>query len=563
MKSFWKFTIVGGVIASMLLSLFGIWYATNQANSHYGPSKIRVTPQGEVWVLSDGALHVLDAVGEVQNTLRLRDWGRAFLPSDFYPMSNGDLLVAEPDTHEIYRCSLGAACVPLLAASRITIGSTKNAMLLAVDEERQRLYVADNAGHRLLLLDLSGNLLDATSRHSARFWFPNQIALHGGELLVANTNYRKIERLPVLEDRFGEADWTLRTAVAEVRPGRKWPMSFIALPNGQWWVGIAREGMRNADVAVFDSTKMPTGYIPLENHADPVSMAVLSDRVLLADTDNYRVRQVSLTGELLADFGSAAFREVLKQQAATSRFWLRVRTAAQISVGVVPLLGVLLLWRMGERTRGLPKNFNFQRAVLPITPGTIHWFELRPQFVRQQQWLLGILTFATMFLTGWSLWMMVHYLWKLPAGSWVLSTVLVCGLGLVFVSVFLGYRTLHVRLGTDGVQLLHDNGNGKVFSYPLSQVISDGSRLLAGNRLIVLRILPRLLYERDELEQYLLARLGTASLCTPGQFYLAGLRQGNQIFWMNTVLILLIVLAWVLTRVNHSALQVFLLKHLS
>lgn len=563
MKAGLKYTIVGSVIIGMLLALFVIWYATDQANSHYGPSKIRVTQQGEIWILSDGVLHVLNATGVVQRSLRLKDWDRASLPSDFFPLATGELLLAEPDTHEIYRCHPNASCAPLLAGTRSVVGRTRNAMLLAVDEARQRLYVADNAGHRLLLFDLAGKLLDATGKQSARFWYPNQIELQDGELLVANTNYRKVERLSVADDRFGEASWTLRTMTAQVRPGRKWPMSFVALPNGQWWVAIAQEGMRRADVAMFNATQSSTGYIALENDADPVSMVLAGNRVLLADTEHYRIRQADLQGHPLPDFGSVAFRQSLAQQAQDAASWRQVRMAAQAGMIVLPLLAILMLWRMGERPITLPVALNFQREAKPIAAGVVQWLSPTPRFVRQQTWLLRIFLVLAMFMTGWSLWLTVSIVWQFPFGGWVLAVPLMCAVCLMLLTLKQSNRLLRSRLGTDGIQLLHDKGDGKVFAYPLAQTLSDGNRLLAGRRMIVMRAMHRMLFDRDDLEQYLLARMGSASLRSPGQLYLAGMRNGSRLIWLNSIFIILIIVAWVVARLNHFSLTAFLTKLLS
>lgn len=563
MKSGLKYALVGSVIIGMLLMLVLVWYSTNQINSQYGPSKIRVTQQGEIWIHSDGVLHVLNASGDVRRSIRLKTLGRAALLSDFFPLSNGDLLLAEPDSHEIYRCRPDASCIPLLKGARSSVGLTKNAMLLTVDEERQRLYVADNAGHRLLLLDLTGKLLDATPKQSSRFWYPNQIEFQNGELLVANTNYRKLERLSVADDRFGEASWTLRTAAAQVRPGRKWPMSFVSLPDGQWWVAIAQEGMRNADVAMFDAAKKTTGYVALEKNADPVSMVVLGNRVLLADTEHYRIRQVDLQGHPMPDFGSTAFRKSLAQPVQAAATWRQVRLGAQVGMIVLPLFAILVLWRMGERPISLPVSLNFQREAKPIAEGAIHWLNPAPKFIRQQTWFLGIFMVLAMFFTGWSLTLAASTVQQFPVGGWLLAALLMFAVCLMLLTLIMSYRLLRSRLGTDGVQLLHDKGDGKVFAYPLAHTLSDGNRLLAGRRMIVLRVMQRMFFDRDDLEQYILARMGPESCRTPWQLYVAGLRNGSRLIWLNSIIIISILVAWIVARLSHFSPTEFLTKLIS
>lgn len=558
-----KYRLVGSVIFGMLLALFVIWYASEQKNSHYGPSKIRVTHQGDIWILSDGILHVLNSEGAIQRIIRLDSWNRSSLLSDFFPLSNGDLLLAEPDTHEIYRCHLGAACKPLLASSRAAIGETKNAMMLSVDEGKQRIFVADNAGHRLLLLNLDGQLLGDTGQPRARFWYPNQIELQGDALLVVDTNHRRIVRVPVVGDRFGEARWELHTAAAKVRPGRRWPMSFLVLPDGQWWVAIAQEGMRRADVARFNATGLPIGDVALENTADPVSMALVGDRVLVADNEHYRVRQFDLQGNPLPDFGSAVFREYLARLAQRAGLWQMIRIAAQACVIGLPLLATLVLWRMGERPTTVPAALSFQREPAPIAADVVQWFNPTPRFIQQQTWFLRIFMMLTILMTGWAVWLGANLIRSFPLGGGMLAVMLMSAVFLMFLTWMLSGKLLRSKLGTDGIQLFHDKGDGKVYAYPLAQTLSDGNRLLAGQRMIVMRVMHRMIFDRDDLEKYILARLGTVAQRSPWQLYVVGMRNGNRIIWWNSVLIALALLIWAVARLTQFSLKPFLMKWLS
>lgn len=555
-----KYWIVGGVIAGVVLGLFMIWHAGNQANLHYGPSKIRVTDQGDIWILSDGQLHVFDKLGSEQRTLRFADWKRAALQSDFYPLSGGDVLLAEPDTHEVYRCAPGGACTPLLASLRATAGSTANAMMLAVDESRQRLYVADNAGHRLLLFDFEGKLLADSGPRKSRFWFPNHIALSDGDLLVTDTNHRRIVRLPVSDDHFGQETWELHTAGAKVRSKRTWPMSFLAMPDGQWWIVIAQEGMRHADVAMFDANGQPLGYVALEGDADPVSMVSVGDRVLIADTEHFRIRQADMQGSPLPDFGPAAFRQDLAELARNADFWRGARLAAQASVIVLPVLAILLLWRLGERPISLPATLNFQLAPKPIPDGETVWLSPASRFVKQQTWFLRFYIVVVALIAGWGLWLVQEVAAHSTPAGWLVSATLVLAVLPAALIVIPARRLLRSRLGTDGVQLFHDKGDGMVHAFPLAQTMSDGLRLLAGQRLIVMRIGGRMIFDQDNLQQLILARLGPAARLSPWALYVAGLRAGNRAIWWNTIAIVLFLVVWLIAKLTPYSLKPFLLQ---
>jgi hypothetical protein len=557
-KSKAKKSIAIGTIILVVAGVFLIWFATDRANHHYGPSKIRVTEQGEIWVLSDGKLHVFDASGGKQRVLRFADWKRAELQSDFYPLQDGDVLLAEPDSHEIYRCTSGASCAPLLAVSRAKAGKTTNAMMLAVDENRQRLYVADNAGHRLLLLDLEGNLLDDSGKSKSRFWYPNHLMFSGGELLVTDTNHKRIVRVPVRDDRFGGETWTLHTAAAEVRPKRKWPMSFVALPDGGWWVAIAQEGMRNADVAMFDAKKLPQGHLPLENNADPVSLALAGDRVLMADTEHYRIRQVDLHGKPLEDFGPAPFRQELANLAHEADNWRSARMAGQAMVLVVPLLAILILWRLGERPITLPVALNFEAETRPIPAGEIVWLYPITKYLAMLNWMLRGLAVLAVGMGVCGIWLAMKLGAQFGHLGWLVGVLALLAVFPLFILLIPMRRLMRSRLGTDGVNLFHDKGDGKVYSFPLTQTLSDGFQLLAGRRLIPVRARNRMIYDRAELEGWLLSRLGPGAQLSPWNLFVAGLRNGNHIVWANVLAILMVVLGMIAVRLTGFSWQKFI-----
>ena len=53
-----------------------------------------------------------------------------------------------------------------------------------------------------------------------------------------------------------------------------------------------------------------------------------------------------------------------------------------------------------------------------------------------------------------------------------------------------------------------------MFAYPLAQNLSDGNRQLAGRRMIVMRVMNRMFFDRDVLEQYFW-RAGGRPRCAP------------------------------------------------
>lgn len=530
-----------GTILGVVGALALLWLSAEKIHDPYGPSKIRVSHDDKIWLLSHGKLHRFNPGGDRISSVDLSHWRRSRIQSDFYPLRDGDVLLAESDTHELYRCKPGGNCSPLLNTARKEGIKTVNAMMLAVDEQKHRIYLADNAGHRLLLLDFAGNVLANSQDTDIRVWYPNHIELSPeGKLLVTDTNHHKILRLSVEGDVFANDGWALSTRKENMsRHGRKWPMSFAALPNGQWWVAIAMEGMRQADVVTFDDQSQALHRLDLGAKADPVSFAISGDRVLIADTENFRIRQARFDGTVSQDFGSPDFRKEMRSLARNAERWRLARVASQIAIVAFPLLGILVLWRIGEPATSDIKPLEFGTPSITLKPGETIWAMPTAFYINLQRWAWAV-GGITLLLLAIVMALLVTALFHSKDAPFAIKVALLpipaLPLAGMAWSFYLTRRRIRSRIGTDGQSLLYDHGSGAPRAYSLTAVFCDGFSLLAGRDLIPLKAGNRPYFDAGVVEQAILSRLPPEARLSRIGLYIAAMRMGNPVTWFFTLL---------------------------
>src|SRR5262249_39339744 len=146
-------------------------------------------------------------------------------------------------------------------------------------------------------------------------------------------------------DRFGVVV-SERTASAGdlARPGRHLAFDSVRLPNGETWLLIARDGMRDADIVAFDGVGRPTRRIDMGEDADPFDIEVWRGRVWVSDGTRYRFDSVTVDGDpRFGEVEDAAFRAELEEAREAPRLWKRLRLASQLALVAIPILGILII----------------------------------------------------------------------------------------------------------------------------------------------------------------------------------------------------------------------------
>jgi hypothetical protein len=527
-----KSVVAIAIVAGMALCFLALYHAGERlGEGMQGPSKIAPAPDGTVWVASHGQLHQFTAAGERKRVVALSALGRSSIISELLALSDETLVIAEAEPSAAYRCELDALkCASITSGIAAAAGPTAHALMIAADEKRERFYVSDNAGHRLILVDFEGKVLDITK--PGRVLHPNEVYLEKpGELVVVDTDHRRLVRIAVKGDVFGADLWEMKTNSRLLRPSRVLPMDFSRSPDGGWWVLVARDGMKEGDVVLFDRDGKSVKRIDLGAESDPTQIAVLPDGLLVADPTGATLTRVAPGETVVGPWGGAAFQSELDGLRASRSYWRTVRLAAQFLIFAIPLAGILVLWRMGERLTVIPA------LVVPASPTPvergIHWLEVRPEIRRRTRWMLVAMTMV-MWLTVIGAALLVGAFWGAVRRVdliVLIPALALCALVPLPLLIFLP-RVWRRRLGTDGRDFFLDLGNGKVEKYSFSALAtSKGHQLLAGRRLIPLRTGMGSLFPEDELRGYILARIPPSGRVDPLRLMMRALDKGSRELW--------------------------------
>jgi hypothetical protein len=315
-----------------------------------GPSRAMATPDGSLYLLSHGKLHVFGPDGMRRQAIDLATLGVPVRPSDFEIHRDGRLVITDPDHSVLHRCELPRGpCQALEVGLRGLPGQEVlplNAAKLHIDDEAKRYYISDNFGHRILIADFDGRVLAQSPRGSVHH--PNQLSLRKrGELTVVDTDYHRLVTFDVTGDRVGRVVGNMATDAPEIaRPGRVWPFDSVRLENGETWVLIARGHMQDADVIAFDDLGKARRRVALDDDADPFDIEPWRGRVWVSDATHYRFESVALDGTR-GQIEDREFAAELAREREVPGRWRAIRTAAQVGMVLIPALGIFILWKLG------------------------------------------------------------------------------------------------------------------------------------------------------------------------------------------------------------------------
>ncbi|MGZ5100437.1 MAG: hypothetical protein ACXWGX_06870 [Usitatibacter sp.] len=453
---------------------------------------------GRLYLASHGKIHVFGADGARQRAIDLEALGVSPRPSDFDVHDDGRLLIADPNESTLLRCAPAGPCERIDPGLKRMPGQTLlplNAAKLRIDETTQRYYISDNSGHNVLVTDFSGRLLGRSPTRTVAF--PNQLAVTApGELTVVDTGHRRLATFDVASGSFGPLKSEMSTDAGGVaRPGRNLPFDSLRLPGGETAVLIAREGMMDADRVVFDPGGTPARRIDLGDDSDPFDIELWRGRIWVSDATHYRFESVNFDGSDRKGIEDAAFADELRDAARAPKLWKAIRLAAQVGVGLVPLLGILVMWRLGIALGKAPPAAATSAATSAAQPAAsdeaIAWIDVEPDFaqrLRRRTAIMGWSFFAALILfCGYMLFSFRPLVFS-AGGIVALGPLFVVFPILAVTFLAIMRRTdkpyVGLRLGAsrDSLRIAGPGPRDDVVEW--SRVYFDGGRLLAGKRLI-------------------------------------------------------------------------------
>lgn len=332
------------LVVVLVLVLTGIAVATwmwgaGQAATIDGPAQLKIDPKGHVYLQIQNELIEHDANGAYVSTHDLTNLGVEILLGSFDFFSNGDILLRRgPDprstrdnirayerqtnlnTIKPQTAGSGLFRCQLLSKECASFGATpidfKAAFGIHIDRETDDVYISDTTRHVLRKYSSDGIAL---SEPVEGFKFPNQLLLHEGQLLIADTNHHQIRIVDPSSSSFGkDIDKITVTPDAATAAGLTWPTRFARVGK-KWWVQNMSSSMNEGGIFVFDDEWQFERQLDMPEAVDPIALIALGDVVWVSDWKNDKVHRFSVAGEPLAALNSRGLADIVTRSKAERR----------------------------------------------------------------------------------------------------------------------------------------------------------------------------------------------------------------------------------------------------
>ena len=475
------------VILLTILSI-GIWtWGSGEAKKIGGPGGLHIDPRGHLFIQIRNRFLEHDTNGEFLAQHDLGKLGIEHVLGAIAFFSDGDVLVRRgpdpstfgdnvrayqrktneqsivpltPDTG-LYRCSLEDASCMLFGNEPIDF---KAAHGLFIDWNTDDVYISDTTRHLLRKYSSSGERL---AKPAAGFKFPNQLVLHEGQLFVADTNHHRIRVVDPGNDAYGEEIDAIDVVPDTASISNQiWP-THIARIDDQWWINNMRSAMNEGGIYIFDNDWQFTRKVELPTGADPIAIRAFREKVLVSDWNSNRVYQVSQSGEMLADFTSAGFEQVLAESR-QARLQFEMYGYGGVAIFFLTIVGLMVR----AMASGLSGEASKPRANRPAPSialsNQIEWFEPDPVAVRKIETGLRI-AIALLMLIDLVLAVVVVYYANIQLGLQLLLPV--AFMTLIFIPIARVSRAnMDTAVGVRGRELtLHDH-KGREATCPMKDV---------------------------------------------------------------------------------------------
>lgn len=295
------------IVIFISVLLFGTYYWLSEKQSLLpAPSVLSLTPKGDLAVVLGNQLLIKRS--EIQD--EFYDLGEMGVDSpligDLAWLSDQEVLVRTGATEisllqrvsfgpiseqpgirlmntdkKIQRCNLQTKiCVPLSS----TLGEMNFPYAAAVSKSGL-VALAETSSHQVSLYDLQGNQLSVLSDG---LYFPNRVRWNDEQLIVANTNENKIQRVTVRDNKLVGLEIVKSTKGLEGSEGEKRPIDFVKNSDG-WAALIKTSDFSEGRIYQFDEDWQEQGSLELPSSGMIMSVLQWGDKIVAADTETREV----------------------------------------------------------------------------------------------------------------------------------------------------------------------------------------------------------------------------------------------------------------------------------
>lgn len=520
--------LVAALIILGAIAAIATWmWSTGEAASIGGPSQLVVDPNGHLYVQIQNSLLEHDADGNFVRQHDLRDIGVEMLLGGLGFFSNGDLLVRRgPDarsfvdnlrayqrkTNEdslaphapetgLYRCSLATRECSVFGSEPFDL---KAAYGVYIDWQTDEVFISDTTRHLLRKYAADGSALAGPV---AGFRFPNGMVIVDGRLMLADTNHHRVVALEPATDAFAdELDSIDVVPGAAQRAGQTWPND-VARVGDDWWVNLMKTDMDYGGIYVFDDNWRFKRRVPLPEGADPIDIEPVGNDVFVSDWYNDAVWRIDPVTLKATSFESSGLATLIADSVERRRYFEMIAWLGIALFGMI--LAALLIKAVMTRSPDESAAEKRQRKSVELEfPEELIWLEPDPKKVRRFRLFARVAIVLLLVLVLGIAYLLIFE--DRPQANYSLARLTA---GVVFAYLIIGwasYVNLHTAIGLSGRNITLRNHKGREQTFALTDVVYDGSTLVAGDMAVFLGQPAAPLYVQQSVMEHLYPRLALA-----------------------------------------------------
>jgi hypothetical protein len=525
--------LVAGLVLLLTAVAIALWaWASGAAASFGGPAALNTGPGGHHFIEiqhylvehdADGAYlrtHDLDAIdvdvflggfaffsnGDI--LLRRGPDPRSFLDNfrAYARETNRNSIVPEDPGSGLFRCNLGASDCSRFGEQGIDF---KAAFSVFIDWQTDDVYVSDTTRHLLRKYSSDGSEL---APPAGGFKFPNQLMLHDGQLLVADTNHHVIRSLDRDSSKFAElVDSKSVVPAAAKDAGQRWPSHFARVGD-QWWVNIMQTGMNHGGIYVFDDEWQYLRRVDLPANADPIALLAVGEEVWVSDWNNDVVRRFSIGGEALPDLESAGLEEILTV-ARQERLRYTILSYAGAALVAVTLLGLMVRAFALAMNKG-PGAVSAGSESIASTDDAAPLF-LEPDKTLQKRMTMLLRGIMALTVLGAVPLVYIVMLVDKPDITLPLAGSVAGLVGIVLLIAWANRGNWGTSILVDGRTLTLRDYTGRKSSCAIREARFNDTAIATRDAIVILGNAKAQIYKRDDIQERLLPQLGDAQRLGP------------------------------------------------
>lgn len=359
--------VIAGVFAILVIAgVVGASLASLKLETIQGPTSMVEDSNHRVWIRTGrNTLWKLDSQGRVLARLEGDRLGIQPTLGALAALPDGKVLVGDNGKGTVHVLSEEGANLEVLDPAKPGAGIDRpeGAFHLAFDPAREEILLADSKRHRILAFNRQGALVRSGGSPDGRpglFRFPNQVTFEAsGHPWVVDTNHHRLVRL---DEGLGEAESIPVTLGSLV-----YPVYAASDGNAGFYVSVKNNSLEGGRVAHFNARGEPGKVLELAPDADPYSILVRSEDILVADAAHFEIRTFTLGGAKLGRFGAANFQAALAQAWWDKVFYRTLVWVIRLGMALA-FLGVLAgyIWEQMLTQSGSPSPSRAHVAISPL-----------------------------------------------------------------------------------------------------------------------------------------------------------------------------------------------------